>query len=67
MPTNPEPLALTIKDAAKLIGCSRSTVYELIGDGKLEAFKLGAATRITMASVKGLIATAPRARIVNPA
>jgi excisionase family DNA binding protein len=66
MPTNPEPLALTIKDAARVIGCSRSTIYELIGEGRLEAFKLGAATRITMASVKALIANAPRACISNP-
>ncbi len=62
MPTNLEPLAVTVKDAARLIGCCRSTVYELIADGRLEAFKLGAATRITMASVKALIATAPRTR-----
>ena len=55
-----EPLALTVKDAAHAIGCSRSTIYELINEGRLEAFKLGAATRITMASVKALVATAPR-------
>jgi excisionase family DNA binding protein len=66
MPNNAEPLALTIKDAARVIGCSRSTIYELIGEGRLEAFKLGAATRITMASVKALIANAPRACISNP-
>lgn len=60
MPPSIEPLALTILDAARVIGCSRSTVYELINEGRLEAFKLGTATRITMASVKKLIATAPR-------
>ncbi len=66
MPVVPDPLALTVKDTARLIGCSRSTVYELINEGRLEAFKLGAATRITMASVKALIANAPRACISNP-
>lgn len=58
--TTPEPLAVTVRDAARLIGCSRSTIYELINEGRLEAFKIGSATRITMASVKTLIATAPR-------
>jgi excisionase family DNA binding protein len=67
MLTHPEPLALTIKDAARVIGCSRSTIYELIAEGRLEAFKLGAATRITMASVKTLIEGAPRLRATTAA
>jgi excisionase family DNA binding protein len=55
-----EPLALSIKDTARLTGLSRTTIYELIAEGRLDAFKIGAATRITTASIKALIATAPR-------
>ncbi len=60
MSTNAEPLAVSIKDAAKQISCCRETVYQLIKAGKLDAFKVGAATRITTASIKALIANAPR-------
>ena len=55
-----EPLAVTIRQAAHMIGCSRSTVYELINEGRLEAFKIGVATRITTQSIRELIANAPR-------
>jgi excisionase family DNA binding protein len=60
MTTNAEPLAVSIKDAAKQISCCRETVYQLIKAGKLDAFKVGAATRITTESIKALVATAPR-------
>ena len=42
-----EPLAVTVRQAGQMIGCSRSTIYSLIGEGRLEALKLGVATRIT--------------------
>jgi|LakMenE01Jun11ns_1017448.scaffolds.fasta_scaffold9531261_2 excisionase family DNA binding protein len=55
-----EPLAVTVRQAGQMIGCSRSTIYSLIGEGRLEALKLGVATRITTESIRALIATAPR-------
>lgn len=55
-----EPLAVTVRQATQMIGCSRSTIYELINEGRLEALKLGTATRITTQSIRELIANAPR-------
>lgn len=40
------PLAYKPKDAATMLGISRSTVYQLIADGHLPARKLGTATII---------------------
>jgi excisionase family DNA binding protein len=36
-----EPLAYSVKDAAAVLGVSRSTVYELIASGELPSTKLG--------------------------
>ncbi len=42
---------VTIKEACSALGCSRGTVYKLINDGKIDRVKLGASTRITVASI----------------
>ena len=55
-----EPIAVTPKDAFAAIGVGTTKGYELINSGQLEAVKLGRATRITWASVKALIESAPR-------
>jgi excisionase family DNA binding protein len=54
-----EPLVLGVKDAASFIGLSKSRLYELIGDGTIEARKLGARTVIPTASLKQFVASAP--------
>ena len=43
-----EPLALSINDAAKLLSLGRTSIYVMIGDGRLDAFKLGRRTLIKM-------------------
>jgi excisionase family DNA binding protein len=45
-----KPLAWSIDDWAKTVGCSRAYVYELLGEKKISSKKLGA---------KRLIMTAP--------
>lgn len=40
------PYALTIRETAKLLGVSRSTVYRLINDGEIERFRIRSLPRI---------------------
>lgn len=55
-----EPVAVSPKVAFAAIGVGNTKGYELINGGQLEAIKIGRATRITWASVKQLVASAPR-------
>jgi excisionase family DNA binding protein len=50
-----EPLTLSIKDAARRLGLGRTTIYKLIGNGRLHTVKVGNRTLIRMESVRGLI------------
>ncbi|GGD60789.1 helix-turn-helix domain-containing protein [Croceicoccus mobilis] len=50
-----EPICIRINDAARMIGIGRTKLYELIANGELETVKIGKATRITTASLHGLI------------
>lgn len=54
-----EPLAVSISDAAKALGVGRSSVYNLIKSGRLEALKVGRRTLLTTASIKRLAQAAP--------
>jgi excisionase family DNA binding protein len=54
-----EPIAYRIADASKVVGLSRSRIYELIGEGALEARKIGNCTVIPAASLRALLANAP--------
>jgi excisionase family DNA binding protein len=51
-----EPLAVSIKDAAKALGLGRTTIYAMIADGRLEAFKVGRRTLVRMESIRRVIA-----------
>lgn len=50
------PLAVTPRQAFESLGVGTTTGYKLINTGELEAFKIGRATRITMASIEGYVA-----------
>lgn len=54
-----EPLNVTIPEAARLIGCGRSKLYELMAQKRLEAVKLGNRTLIRVASIKALSDSLP--------
>jgi excisionase family DNA binding protein len=51
-----EPLALSVNDAAKALSLGRTSIYAMIADGRLEAFKLGRRTLIRMDSIRRIVA-----------
>lgn len=51
-----EPLALSINDAAKLLSLGRTSIYAMIADGRLEAFRLGRRRLVRMESIRRLVA-----------
>lgn len=55
-----EPMVLGVKEAAAFIGLSRSRLYELISEHKIEARKLGARTVVPIASLRAFVEAAPR-------
>jgi hypothetical protein len=60
-----KPIALSIAETGKLLGgdgdpLSKNTIYRMIARKELDAFKLGARTFITMASIEAIAASAPR-------
>lgn len=59
-----KPLAVTLKDGFRMIPVSPAQGYRLIAAGELETFKIGRATRITVASLEAYIARQLAARAV---
>jgi excisionase family DNA binding protein len=53
-------MVLRVKDAAVFVGLSKSRLYELIGEGTIEARKLGARTVVPVASLRAFVEAAPR-------
>jgi excisionase family DNA binding protein len=53
------PLLLTVREVTKLLRVQRPKVYELIRDGAIEGFKVGADWRIRRDSVENLIGAIP--------
>lgn len=51
-----EPFALSINDTAKLLSLGRTSIYAMIADGRLEAFRLGRRRLVRMESIKRLVA-----------
>ncbi len=49
-----EPICVRVSVAVKLTGISRSTLYELIGEGQIESVKVGRSTFIRYESLKRL-------------
>lgn len=52
----PEPLAYSIKDASRVSSLSRSRLYQLITEQKLEIRKVGRRTLIPAESLRRLVA-----------
>lgn len=51
-----EQLAISISDTARALGMGRTSVYAMIADGRLEAFKLGRRRLVKAESIRRLIA-----------
>jgi excisionase family DNA binding protein len=50
-----EALAVSINDAAKALGLGRTSIYVMIADKRLDAFKLGRRTLIRAESIRRLV------------
>ena len=57
--SGPRPLSVSIDEAARLIGVSRSSVYRRIKEGRLRKVKCGTRTLVPMASLDAFLAAAP--------
>ncbi len=53
------PLLLTVREVSDLLRVQRPKVYELIKDGAIDGFKVGADWRIRKDSVEALIGAIP--------
>lgn len=53
---DPEPLAYSVKEACRVSSLGRTRLYQLIGENRLEARKIGKRTIIPAASLRALIA-----------
>lgn len=53
------PIAVTIPDAVKLSGCSRSALYEALKRGDLIARKAGRRTLISFVDLEAYLANLP--------
>ena len=51
------PLLLTVRQAARELGLSRSTIYSLISTGELASIKIGRSRRIPWEAVVAFVAT----------
>ncbi len=50
-----EPIAISIKDAAKALSLGRTSIYALIKSGRLDTIKLGRRTLIKAASLRRIL------------
>jgi excisionase family DNA binding protein len=52
---DPDRIAYTIAETARLLGISDTTVYQLIKSGELPSFKIGAARRVHGSAIEEFI------------
>ena len=53
---DPDPLVVRPKVAWKMLACGNTRGYELLAAGELESYKDGRSRKITVASIKALVA-----------
>jgi excisionase family DNA binding protein len=57
-PNRPDPLAYRIPDACYVLGIGKTSLYELMKEGRVKAIKIAGRTLIDAASVRALVAAA---------
>jgi hypothetical protein len=60
------PLAVTIPEAVRLSGLSRSELYRQLSEGRIQARKSGTRTLIVWASLQAHVEALPRAEFRTP-
>lgn len=60
LPTTMEPLTLTVIDAARALGISRTKAYAMARSGELPTFRIGRAVRVPIAELRAWIASRSR-------
>lgn len=50
-----EKLAYSINETARVLSMGRTSIYAMIADGRLEAFKLGRRTLVKADSIRRLV------------
>jgi len=53
-----EPIATSINGAAKALSLGRTSIYQLIKEGRLETVKFGRRTLVKTASIRALVGEA---------
>jgi excisionase family DNA binding protein len=51
-----EPLNVSVREAARILGCGRSKVYDLINAKRLPVLKLGTRTLLPVAALRAFVA-----------
>jgi excisionase family DNA binding protein len=54
---------VTVKEACAMMPCGTTKLYDLIGSGQIEAYKLGKRTLLSVPSIKRFQRSLPRAPI----
>ena len=60
------PDIVTVKQIQKMLGCSRTFVYELIDDGEIPALQLGTGYKIPKLSIVQYLLTREKNSELNP-
>lgn len=63
MPKKLSKLSYTVAEACEVVGISKSFMYDLISDGRLQAVKLGDRTLVTEFALRKLLRSLPRAEV----
>jgi excisionase family DNA binding protein len=61
-----QKLAYSIRDACEASSLGRTTIYALIGAGKLQAVRIGGRTVIPAESLSNLLASPCKDKIIDP-
>ncbi len=56
-------LAVSVNEAVRISGVGRTSIYEAIGDGRVEAVKCGSKTLVLIDSLRAFIASLPRIQV----